>query len=105
MSSNDDTSTRHSSGTFKCTRCDTTEEDRIQRPPFPGELGTRIVSEICGSCWEEWKERQMLLINHYGLRLHKPEAREFLYANLRSFLFGVGDGAEIDATKEGSVQW
>jgi len=48
----------------------------------------------------------MLLINHYGLRLHEAAAREFLYSNLRSFLFGEGDpAAEIDPNEEGSVKW
>ena len=47
----------------------------------------------------------MALINHYGLKLQEAEAREFLYANLRSFLFGEGESAEIDTSKEGSVDW
>ncbi len=92
--------------TFDCTRCERQEVGQIDRLPFPNELGQRIVAEICADCWEEWKQRQMLLINHYGLRLHEPNAREFLYANLRSFLFGEGDpGVEIDTSQEGSVEW
>lgn len=91
---------------FVCTRCDRDDQERIARKPFPGELGTRIVAEICASCWEEWKQRQMLLINHYGLKLHEAQAREFLYRNLRIHLFGEeGTAARIDASEEGSVQW
>ena len=48
----------------------------------------------------------MLLINHYGLNVRKPQAREFLVSNLRSFLFGEGEEqAEIDASQEGNVDW
>lgn len=91
---------------FGCTRCEREGVQPLDRAPFPNELGQRLVAEICQDCWEEWKQRQMLLINHYGLRLHEAEAREFLYTNLRSFLFGEGDaGAEIDTSKEGSVDW
>ncbi|WP_419934629.1 Fe(2+)-trafficking protein [Candidatus Palauibacter sp.] len=91
---------------FVCTRCDRDDQGRIGRNPFPGELGTRIVAEICTSCWEEWKERQMLLINHYGLKLHEASAREFLYRNLRIFLFGEGGTPDrIDTGEEGSVEW
>jgi len=91
---------------FKCSRCDRSDVARVARPPFPTELGERIVSEICSDCWEEWKRRQMLLINHYGLKLQLAESRDFLYANLRSFLFGEGDAAtEIDTDLEGSVSW
>ena len=64
------------------------------------------MAEICAPCWEEWKERQMLLINHYGLKLHESAAREFLYTNLRIYLFGEeGTAAPIDASEEGSVEW
>ena len=91
---------------FRCTRCDRSEVARVASPPFPTPLGDRIVAEICADCWEEWKRRQMLLINHHGLRLHLPESREFLYENLRAFLFGEGEpAAEIDTDQEGSVSW
>jgi len=47
----------------------------------------------------------MLLINHYGLNVRDKKARGFLYQNLDAFLFGTGDQADIDDTKEGSVSW
>ncbi len=48
----------------------------------------------------------MVIINHYGLNVRDPKAREFLIANLRSYLFSEGEGgAEIDDSKEGSVEW
>lgn len=90
---------------FQCERCDREDAPGLERTPIPTELGARIQASICHDCWEEWKERQMLLINHYGLKLQEPEAREFLYANMRSFLFGEGEVAEIDTGKEGSVEW
>lgn len=91
---------------FDCTRCARDEAHAIDRRPFPNELGDRIAAEICADCWEEWKQRQMLLINHYGLRLQDPQAREFLYSNLRAFLFGEGEAtAEIDTSQEGKVDW
>jgi Fe-S cluster biosynthesis and repair protein YggX len=91
---------------FSCTRCGRADRERLAAPPFPDELGGRLVAEICAECWEEWKSRQMLLINHYGLKVRDPEARRFLIANLRAFLFGEGDGgAEIDTSREGEVRW
>ena len=47
----------------------------------------------------------MLLINHYGLNVRDKKARGFLYQNLDAYLFGDGDQADIDETKEGSVNW
>lgn len=73
-------------------------------PPFPNDLGRRVAEEICGECWEEWKRRQMLLINHYGLNLLEANARQFLLTNMRSFLFAEGPaGAEIDTSQEGKI--
>lgn len=89
-----------------CVRCERPDRVSIARPPFPNELGDRLVSEICAECWDEWKQRQMLLINHYGLNVRTPRAREFLVTNLRSFLFAEGDDqTEIDTSQEGNVNW
>ena len=91
---------------FECVRCDRPDREPLARPPFPNELGTRLVAEICTECWEEWKKHQMLLINHYGLNVREPRARDFLVTNLRSFLFAEGEGeAEIDTSKQGDVSW
>jgi len=94
------------SDSFYCTRCARDEPERIERSPFPNPLGERIAREICRDCWEEWKQHQLLLINHFGLRLNEAPAREFLYTNLRSFLFGEGEpAADIDPEQQGSVTW
>ncbi len=91
---------------FRCTRCSEPDREPLGSRPFPDELGDRIVDGICSVCWEEWKRRQMLLINHYGLSLRDQRAREFLLANLRSFLFAEGGpGADIDTSQEGKVDW
>lgn len=91
---------------FECARCGEADRERIAAPPFPDELGERVQTHVCLPCWEDWKRRQMLLINHYGLRVRDPAAREFLVANLRSFLFGEGDQeAGIDTDQQGRVSW
>lgn len=90
---------------IQCVRCGQ-EGDALASPPFRDELGRRVQEEICRNCWEDWKERQMLLINHYGLSLREADARSFLLDNLRGFLFDEGEGeAEIDTTMEGEVDW
>ena len=89
-----------------CQRCEGEGRVPMGAPPFQNELGERIATSICSACWEEWKQRQMVIINHYGLNVREQKAREFLIANLNSFLFGEGDGeAEIDSSEEGSVSW
>ena len=90
---------------FVCSRCKRTDRQCLGVTPFPSDRGARIAAEICGDCWEDWKRRQMLLINHYGLNVRDKKARGFLYQNLDAFLFGTGDQADIDETKEGTVDW
>lgn len=90
---------------FECVRCDRDDPRPLASAPFGDERGARIQREICADCWEEWKQRQMLLINHYGLNVRDPKAREFLYQNLDAFLFGGGDAADIDTSQEGNVSW
>ncbi len=94
-----------SDGRFRCVRCDREEITPLRRAPIPGEVGERVLAEICEACWEDWKRHQMALINHYGLDPRQLQARDFLYANLRAFLFGEGPAAEIDKSKEGTVTW
>ncbi|MDP2471876.1 MAG: oxidative damage protection protein [Candidatus Palauibacterales bacterium] len=91
---------------MRCARCERPDREPLPRQPFPNELGQKLAAEICTECWDEWKQRQMLLINHYGLDVREPRSREFLLTNLRSFLFGEGgEEAEIDSSEEGTVSW
>ncbi|MFQ5551548.1 MAG: oxidative damage protection protein [Gemmatimonadales bacterium] len=69
-----------------CIRCGTAGE-QIAAPPLPGDLGGRIYSEICHTCWQEWLQHQTALINHYALNLAAKDARQFLTEQTESFLF------------------
>jgi Fe-S cluster biosynthesis and repair protein YggX len=75
--------------TLHCTRCGQ-ERERMAFQPFQNELGRRAFDEICGVCWGEWLKTQQQLINHYGLNLREPKAKEFLFNNMEQFLFPVG---------------
>jgi len=91
---------------FRCARCGTEDAEPLGTPPFANEIGRRVAREICPECWDDWKDRQMLLINHYGLNLQDRDARSFLMDNMESFLFEEGEGeASIDTSKEGQIDW
>ena len=73
-----------------CTRCGL-DRERMAFQPFQNELGRRAFEEICSVCWAEWLKTQQQLINHYGLNLREPKAKEFLFQNMEQFLFsGAG---------------
>lgn len=91
---------------FRCARCGTEDADPLGRPPFPNEIGRRVAEEICPSCWDDWKDRQMLLINHHGIDLQDREARSFLMDEMETFLFEGGEKeADIDTSQQGQVDW
>jgi Fe-S cluster biosynthesis and repair protein YggX len=90
---------------IKCRHCGE-KRPAIGFAPFPTQLGQRIATEICQTCWSAWLQKQSQIINHYGLDLTNPDAQAFLFDNIKGFLFGeVSPTAEIDTSKEGSVKW
>jgi len=93
---------------IKCKHCGE-KRPAIGFAPFPNELGQRIATEICQPCWAAWLQKQTQIINHYGLDLTSPDAQNFLFDNIKGFLFNeslpTAEQAEIDTTKEGTVKW
>ncbi|MGH7458733.1 MAG: oxidative damage protection protein [Longimicrobiaceae bacterium] len=89
---------------IQCARCGNRGEP-MPAPPFPNDFGERIQQEICQSCWGEWLHYQTMLINHYGLNLRDPEARNFLLDNTEKFLFKTGEAEEVDTSKQGTINW
>src|SRR5258708_3350364 len=73
-----------------------------------GKSGARrtIENQICQPCWSAWLQKQSQIINHYGLDLSDPDAQNFLFDNIKGFLFGeTPQLAQIDTSKEGTVKW
>ncbi|HSX20798.1 MAG TPA: oxidative damage protection protein [Gammaproteobacteria bacterium] len=62
----------------------------LSAPPFPGDLGTKIYTNICQEAWQQWLSHQTLLINENRLSLADPKARQFLAKEMEAFLFGHG---------------
>ena len=87
-----------------CTRCGR-EGDQLTRPPLRNDLGERVFSSICQTCWSEWLRFQTALINHHGLDVREPQTREFLAANMEAYLFKQGTTDHIDTSKQGKIAW
>ncbi len=68
------------------------EGEALERPPYPGELGQRVLENVCKEAWQEWLKHQTMLINEYRLALADPSARKFLAEQMEKYFFG--DGAE-----------
>ena len=87
-----------------CTRCGQTREG-FERAPFPGPIGQRVVAEICQQCWGDWLKQQTMLINHYGLNVMDPQARQFLTKNMQAYLFKTSGAEDVDTSKKGTINW
>jgi Fe-S cluster biosynthesis and repair protein YggX len=90
--------------TVTCARCGQTRAG-FTRPPFPGAIGAQIVEQICQQCWQDWLRQQTMLINHYGLNVMDPQARQFLTQNMKAFLFKSGQEESIDTSKKGTINY
>lgn len=66
------------------------EAEGFEQPPYPGELGKKIVDHISKEAWQLWLAQQTMLINEYRLSMLDPKARAFLAQEMEKFLFGSG---------------
>jgi Fe-S cluster biosynthesis and repair protein YggX len=68
-----------------CSRCGRTTEG-LPRAPLSGQLGQDILAHACPSCWTEWRQESVNVINHTGIQPVDPAGRQQLYGYLREFL-------------------
>ena len=90
--------------TIRCKHCGQ-NRPALGYAPFPNEIGQRIGAEICQPCWADWLRKQSQIINHYGLDLANPDAQNFLFDNIKGYLFNEAPTAQIDTSKEGTIKW
>ena len=69
------------------------EAPGLERAPYPGELGQRILAGVSKEAWTQWLKHQTMLINEYRLTPIEPKARKFLEAEMEKFFFGAGSKA------------
>lgn len=88
--------------TITCARCGK-EKEAFEKSPFPGAIGARVLEGTCKDCWGDWLKQQTMLINHYGLNVMDPQARQFLLRNMEAFLFKTAAGDTVDTSKQGTI--
>ncbi len=64
--------------------------ESLERAPFPGELGQKILDNISKEAWQQWLAQQTILINEYRLNPMDSQARKFLEEELQKYLFEGG---------------
>ena len=66
------------------------ELEGLDEPPFDNEFGKKIYENVSKQAWEEWLDRQRMLLNEYRLQPWQPQAQQFLVEQMEQFLFGGG---------------
>ncbi len=67
------------------------EAPALERVPYPGELGQRIFANVSAEGWNQWIERQTMIINENGLSTIDPASLEILEQHMLGFIFKEGD--------------
>jgi Fe-S cluster biosynthesis and repair protein YggX len=70
-----------------CTRCGQAgEAPPAHRVPFASPVKEKVLASICGTCWKEWEETEIKVINEYRLSFLDPEHRAMLQKTCLDFL-------------------
>lgn len=66
------------------------EGEKLDRPPFPNELGQRILENVSKEGWQAWIAHSTMLINEFRIDLSSKQGTEFLLKQCEDFFFGEG---------------
>jgi Fe-S cluster biosynthesis and repair protein YggX len=70
-----------------CARCQKSgEAPEVKRIPFGPALKEKIAASVCSSCWKEWEEMEIKVINEYRLNFMEPEHRKMIQKACLEFL-------------------
>ena len=61
------------------------EMDGLTLPPLPGPKGQEILDNVSQQAWNEWQEKQTMLINEKHLSMMDKEARAYLSEQMEKF--------------------
>ena len=63
------------------------EMEGLEEPPFDSEFGQKIYNNVSQAAWDEWVDRQRMLLNEYRLQPWTPQAQQFLVEQMELFFF------------------
>ena len=71
------------------------EAEGLDRLPYPGPLGQRIMDNVSKEAWQGWIKYQTMLVNENRLNLAELQARKFLATQMENYFFG-GDTQKVE---------
>ena len=76
------------------------EAEGLDRAPYPGEIGQRILENASKEAWSMWMKQQTMLMNENKLSPMDPKHRQFLLEEMEKFFFGEGSAKVEGFTPE-----
>ncbi len=65
--------------------------EALDAPPYPGELGQRILENVSREGWKQWLERLVTIINENQMTTGDLDTQKLIEQHMLGFLFGEGD--------------
>ena len=73
------------------------ELEGLDRAPYPGELGKKILESVSKEAWQQWLDYQTMLINENNLNLFEESSQSYLKQQMEIYFFSEhGDVDKID---------
>ena len=69
------------------------ELESLDRAPYPGELGKRILENVSKPGWQAWLDHQTMIINENNLNMLDEKAQAHLKEQMEKFFFSE-EGAD-----------
>ena len=72
------------------------ELEALDRAPYPGDLGKKILESVSKEAWQEWLDYQTMLINENSLNLFEESSQSYLKQQMEIYFFSDDDVDKID---------
>ena len=71
------------------------ELEGLERAPYPGELGNKILDSVSKDAWQMWLDHQTMLINENNLNLFESTSQSYLKEQMEKYFFSDSDLDQI----------
>ncbi len=63
------------------------ELEALDRAPYPGKLGIKILENVSREAWQMWLDHQTMLINENNLNLFEDSSQNYLKEQMEKYFF------------------
>ena len=67
----------------------------LERAPYPGELGKKILNSVSKEAWQMWLDHQTMLISENNLNLFEESSQKYLKEQMDKYFFSDDDVDQI----------